>query len=237
MVVTDKTVKGKDLVETADEASHASPGTEQGTPEPQYVTMAQLETAVKEAAKRAVNLDRMQHGRDEKVMKERESEIARREREADEKIRESLRDDPDRLSAYDLKKRADEDRRRADAKEARANERLIKASAKEAGLEYDELFDLSGGDPDIAEKLALRLASKKEKQTETVDSSQDTKTVETPVPPKRMVSVSGKTAGSTKGLTVETVKGMSPEEQNRHIDEIAKLPLGGFKKPTDKDYR
>ncbi len=237
MVVMDNTEKGKDTAEIA-EASLASPGTGQETPkeqdEPQYLTLAQAKEVAKQAAKDAVQFYTMQAGRSDKAVRDREEAVARLEKETDERIRESLKEEPDKLSAYDMKKRNKEERDILSQRAREVNEGLIQIAAERAGMEYEDLFELSGGNPDVAKKLAVRLATKPKEKT---DTETGTKTEEAPSPQKRMVSVSGKTAGSTKGLTVEQVRGMSHEEQNRRFEEIAKLPLGGFNIPTDKDYR
>ena len=176
-------------------------------------------------------------GRNAKALSERQERVAADEkrvaalslevqRQKEETEIEAARGDPDELTRIrrtqslrqkeqTIEQRDTALRAREEAtaeREKKIQEQLSQLSAttiagKYEGVSVEDLLAYTDGSPEKMETLAQKLSGKGA------------------APRPKMKLDSGATMGGGKGLTVETVRGMSAEDIVRHAKEIAKLPL------------
>jgi len=150
-------------------------------------------------------------------LQKREEEDMRREEEAAE-------GDPIKLSSIQL-------RRQAIKAQADADERIRRAEEKEAELQTQsrEILtfnaDVLAGKYNVSSDTLLKFGGETKGSMEELAKSYGERNT---VVSNRMKGApdSGKTKGSGKGLTVDDIKNMSPQERFDRRDEIANLPLG-----------
>lgn len=195
------------------------------------------EVYTKEQVEKMVSDKLAAAGREAKALREKEKQVAdelrqiadaraelQRQKEAAEL--DAVKDDPDELSRIKREQKLRQQQQAAERKEAELKEREEKAAEREKetneklakitavtiaskyeGVSADDLLNFTDGSPDKMEVLAQKLSGKK------------------PAAAARLKIDSGVTAGGGKGLTVEAVRKMSPEELVRNAKEIAKMPL------------
>ena len=150
-------------------------------------------------------------------LQKREEEDMRREEEAAE-------GDQSKLTSIQL-------RRQAIKAQADADERIRRAEEKEAELQTRprEILtfnaDMLAGKYDVSSDTLLKFGGETKGSMEELAKSYGERNN---VVSNRMKEApdSGKTKGSGKGLTVDDIKNMSPQERFDRRDEIANLPLG-----------
>lgn len=205
-----------------------SSGTEQGTSAEIFYTREQVEKMVSDRLAAV--------GREAKALRDKEKQVADElrqiadarlefQRQKEEAELETARDDPTELSRIKREQKLRQQQQAAERKEAElvdreakaadrekeADEKLAKVAAvtiasKYEGVVPEDLLNFTDGSPDKMEVLAQKLSGKKGTAP-------------------RMKIDSGVTAGGGKGLTVEAIRKMSPEELIRNAKEIAKMPL------------
>jgi hypothetical protein len=158
----------------------------------------------------------------------RERNIAQQEADAMRRIRDaeraSVSDDPKLLDTLDLKyakedaeARALKAQTRADMLEAERRTERITTIAEKAGVDVDELIDLSGGNPEKALKIASRLAGTKSPAVTKSVAEPEKEVIEEPtlnVIPSRM-------AGGGKSFY-----DLSPKEQLEEGERLMKAGKG-----------